>query len=90
MGCTIFYVLTGAPPYAGGDIADKLRRHATTPPPDARQFRPEVPEGLSRLVRRMMAKRSNGDSRIMTSCSPRSTNSAFRPIRPNPPSRSRP
>lgn len=57
LGCTIFYVLTGAPPYAGGDIADKLRRHATTPPPDARQFRADVPEALSRLVRRMMAKR---------------------------------
>jgi serine/threonine-protein kinase len=57
LGCTFFYILTGSPPYPGGDIADKLRRHSSVPAPDARQYRSDVPEALSRLVRRMMAKR---------------------------------
>ncbi len=57
LGCTFFYLLTGSAPYPGGDIADKLRRHASVPAPDARQYRADVPENVSRLIRRMMAKR---------------------------------
>jgi serine/threonine-protein kinase len=56
LGCTLYYALTGQPPFAGGDITEKLRRHAVEPPPDVRQLRPEVPAPLALLVRRMMAK----------------------------------
>ncbi|MBX6316395.1 MAG: serine/threonine protein kinase, partial [Isosphaeraceae bacterium] len=57
LGCTAFYLLTGQPPFAGGDVPSKLRRHALEPPPDPRSIRPEVPPALARLVLRMMAKK---------------------------------
>jgi eukaryotic-like serine/threonine-protein kinase len=56
LGCTLHYLLTGLPPYPGGDIADKLRRHAVGPAPDAREHRADVPEELALLIRRMMAR----------------------------------
>ncbi len=57
LGCTFYYLLTGTPPFQGGDVAEKLRAHATEPAPDARQVRKETPEVLARLIRKMMAKK---------------------------------
>src|SRR4051794_33243205 len=57
LGCTIYYLLTGSPPFPGGDIADKLSRHCTMPAPDPCALRPEVPRTLGLLVRKMLAKR---------------------------------
>lgn len=57
LGCTLYYLLTGFPPFAGGHIADKLRRHATQPPPDVRQLRHDVPRSVAKFIQRMMAKR---------------------------------
>jgi serine/threonine-protein kinase len=57
LGCTFYYLLTGSPPFPGGDLTEKLRRHAASPPPDVRALRPEVPEALARLIQKMMAKR---------------------------------
>jgi serine/threonine-protein kinase len=56
LGCTLHYLLTGEPPFAGGDVPDKLRRHAFDPPPDPRALNPSVPEPLARLAMRMMDK----------------------------------
>ena len=58
LGCTFYYLLTGIPPYPGGDITDKLTRHAKSPPPDVRDLRPDVPEALAQVMLRMMAKRT--------------------------------
>jgi serine/threonine-protein kinase len=57
LGCTSYYLLTGFPPFAGGHIADKLRRHATQSPPDVRQLRPDVPRSVAKFIQRLMAKR---------------------------------
>jgi serine/threonine-protein kinase len=57
LGCTCYYLLTGSPPYPGGDVAEKLRRHAQDPPPDVRSARPELSESVAAFVQRMMAKR---------------------------------
>ncbi|HEV3121725.1 MAG TPA: serine/threonine-protein kinase, partial [Isosphaeraceae bacterium] len=59
LGCTFYYLLTGTPPFPGGDIVEKLKRHYQAPPPDPRQARPEVSEKLAFLVQRMMAKRAD-------------------------------
>lgn len=56
LGCTYYYLLTGSAPFPGGDLTDKLRRHATEPAPDVRKARPEVSPRLAGLIRRMMAK----------------------------------
>src|SRR4051794_22935327 len=57
LGCTFYFLLTGSPPFPGGDVADKLSRHCLQPPPDPRKIRPEIPAPLALLMRRMMAKR---------------------------------
>jgi serine/threonine-protein kinase len=59
LGCTLYYLLTGIPPFPGGDIIDKLTRHAKSPPPDVRDLRPDVPVALSSHILRMMAKRAD-------------------------------
>lgn len=56
LGCTLFYMLAGQPPFPEGTVLQKLLQHQGDEPPDVRQFRPELPEPVSRLVRRMMAK----------------------------------
>ncbi len=56
LGCTFYYLLAGVPPFPGGDVTDKLTRHATAPAPNIRDLRPEVSEGLSWVIRRMMSK----------------------------------
>ena len=56
LGCTFYYLLTGAVPYPGGSTVDKLIRHhkeAATPIED---LRPDVPRQIANIVRRLMAK----------------------------------
>lgn len=57
LGCTLYFLLTGSPPFPGGNLADKLSRHCTEPAPDPRKLRPDIPEPVARLVLRLMAKR---------------------------------
>ena len=56
LGCTFFYMLTGRPPFPGGTVLQKLLQHQGDQPPDVRQFRPELPEGVTRVLRRTLAK----------------------------------
>jgi serine/threonine-protein kinase len=57
LGCTFYYLVAGVPPYPGGDITDKLTRHAKYPPPDIRDLRPDISAELSAVIQRMMAKK---------------------------------
>jgi serine/threonine-protein kinase len=57
LGCTFYYLLTGVAPFPGGDITEKLTRHAKTPPPEIRDLRPDLPGELSVILRKLMAKR---------------------------------
>ena len=57
LGCTFYYLLTGSPPFPGGGLSDKLARHYKAPIPDVREQRPEIPESLSLLIRKMMEKK---------------------------------
>ncbi len=56
LGCTLFYMLAGQPPFPEGTVLQKLLQHQAENPPDVRRFRPDLPEEVSRLLRRMMAK----------------------------------
>jgi hypothetical protein len=56
LGCTLFFLLTGQPPFPDGSVADKLARHAGTPLPPVRGLRPEVPPALAAVLSRMTAR----------------------------------
>ncbi|MBX7167015.1 MAG: serine/threonine protein kinase [Pirellulales bacterium] len=56
LGCTLYYMLSGQPPFPDGTVLQKLLQHQGDEPPDPRQFNPEVPTELCAIVRRMLAK----------------------------------
>src|SRR5262249_27677185 len=51
------FLLTGQPPFPGGNLAEKVARHMHAEPPALDKFRKDLPTGLSSLVRKMLAKR---------------------------------
>ena len=56
LGCTFFYMLTARPPFLGGTMLQKLLQHQGDQPPDVRQFRPDLPDDVTRVLRKMLAK----------------------------------
>ncbi len=57
LGCTLFYMLTGQPPFPEGTALQKLLQHNSDDPPDVRRFRPELSARVAQLLARMLAKR---------------------------------
>ncbi|HEY7326074.1 MAG TPA: protein kinase [Gemmataceae bacterium] len=58
LGGTLFYLLTGRPPFAHHSSSfSKLQAHRSEPPPDVRTLRPEVTAELAALVQRLLAKK---------------------------------
>ncbi|MEW2329358.1 protein kinase [Micromonospora chersina] len=55
LGCTLYAMLTGAPPFAG-DPLSVLHQHVNEPPPPLRDRRPDVPVELDALVAELLAK----------------------------------
>jgi serine/threonine-protein kinase len=56
LGCTLFFMLAAQAPFAQGTALQKLLQHQSERPPDLRTFRSDVPDSVSRLTRRMLAK----------------------------------
>jgi eukaryotic-like serine/threonine-protein kinase len=56
LGCLMFELLCGRPPFLGDCVADVLLAHVEAPAPSLRAFAPWVPESLDRLVRGLLAK----------------------------------
>jgi serine/threonine protein kinase len=57
LGCTLYYLLTGQPPFSGGTLAQKVVKHLQQPPPAIDQFRSDLPSGLAAVLHKMLAKR---------------------------------
>jgi tRNA A-37 threonylcarbamoyl transferase component Bud32 len=56
LGGSLFYLLTGQPPVPEGNLLAKLSKLITDPPPSVRAARPDVPDGLDRVVRTLLAR----------------------------------
>ncbi len=56
LGCTLYFALTGQPPFPGGSSRDKVRRHRNEEPRPLLELAPSVPADFARLVEQMMAK----------------------------------
>ena len=57
LGCTLYFMLTGRPPFPGGSSLEKMVRHTTEDASPVSALRPEVSAEVSAIVARMMAKK---------------------------------
>jgi formylglycine-generating enzyme required for sulfatase activity len=57
LGCTLFYLLTGKPPFPGGTVLQKIHCHQNESPPRLATLRPEMSPELSDILERLLAKR---------------------------------
>lgn len=55
-GATLYAILTGKPPYTGGNIGEVLSRILSEPPPSLRSIRAEIPRELESIVLRAMER----------------------------------
>jgi len=56
LGCTLYYLLTGRPPFPDGNLEEKINQHQFAEPTPLADFRKDVPAGLTMALKRMMAK----------------------------------
>ncbi len=56
LGCTLFFLLAGHPPFPNGTVTEKLAQHANTPLPPLNALRADIPANLAAVVARMTAK----------------------------------
>ncbi len=56
LGCTLYFLLTGQPPFPTGTSVEKVLAHLRQRPRPLRELRPDLPVGLVRVVERMMAR----------------------------------
>ena len=56
LGCTLYFLLTGQPPFPTGSLLERLRCHAEQPPPRIDQQCTGIPAEFVRVLDRMLAK----------------------------------
>src|SRR5439155_20540624 len=56
LGCSLFFMLAGRPPFTGRTIIEKISARLVGTPPRIRDVRPEVPPGLDAVIQRTMAR----------------------------------
>src|SRR5580765_7165018 len=56
LGCVLFEMLSGSPPFTGTTAMSVVAKHLSSPPPDLRALRPEVPPAIAQVLSRALAK----------------------------------
>ncbi|QGJ69054.1 Hypothetical protein PBC10988_7190 [Planctomycetales bacterium 10988] len=64
LGCTLYFLLTGHPPFPRGSLAQRMLMHQMQEPPAIYEDRPNAPPGLVEICQKMMAKKQ--DERYQT------------------------
>src|SRR5262245_3817069 len=89
LGCTLYHVLTGRPPFGGPEYANprlKMDAHARAAPPPLGSIRPDIPAELAALLDRLLAKdpaeRPGGADEVATTLTPLATGSDLLRLRP--------
>lgn len=62
LGASMYFSLSGCPPFPGGTAIQKIQWHRNDSPPPLRSIRPDVPVDLAAVVTKLMAK--NPDDRF--------------------------
>ena len=57
LGCTLYFALAGHPPFTDGTLVQRLLAHQTKAPTPITKIRSDVPEGVARILAKMMQKR---------------------------------
>lgn len=57
LGCTLFFLLTGRPPYEGNTAMETLFAHREQPVPSLRSARPDCPAEVAAFFRKLVAKK---------------------------------
>jgi serine/threonine-protein kinase len=57
LGCSLFYLLTGRPPFGGDDTVERVGGRLLGEAPSVRRDRPEVSAALDGVVAKMMARK---------------------------------
>lgn len=56
LGCTLYYLIAGRPPFGDGTLAQRIARHQTELPPSLRKVRIDCPGELEGICFKMMQK----------------------------------
>jgi serine/threonine protein kinase len=56
LGCVLYHLLAGQPPFPDTNIISQMIKHATEPPRSLREFNPAVPDGLEKIIGFLMTK----------------------------------
>ena len=57
LGCTMYFLVTGHPPFPKGTLAQRIAMHQTKEPEDLRASRPDCPPPLLAAIKKMMQKK---------------------------------
>jgi uncharacterized RDD family membrane protein YckC len=59
LGCTLYHMVCGRPPFYGPSPVGIIAMHVTDRPKPVRDLNPQVPQVVARIVERMLAKEPN-------------------------------
>ena len=60
LGCLLYELATGRPPFTGGDAMSVISQHVHVAPPPPSDHKPDIPRGLEQVILKLLAKAKEG------------------------------